>query len=326
MKHNKTLLGLAVAGLMGLSPYALAEGWGDKTKQKMEAGGEKVEQGAEKTGKFFGDKTEAAKDKLGFGDKEQAAAAVDSSNLSKDQVVEIQKALNTKGFHAAAADGEMGETTTEALKNFQEDQGFTASGELNQETIDALGVDIDLKQAQEESEVAPVEQTDSSEVEAQEQQESNLEESVEQQEPALDEEVQQQQEPALDEEVQQQQESVEDTMEPQQQEETSSAVEPQQQEEAMDAPHQSAAVESSSSPLSTDQVSEIQTKLNEKGFTAGNVDGIMGPETQSALESFQSEQGISASGELNQETIDALGIDVNLKQAQEEAGSQMFSE
>lgn len=309
MKHNKTLLGLAVAGLMGLSPYALAEGWGDKAKQKMEAGGEKVEQSAEKTGEFFGEKKDAAKDKLGWGDKQQEQASYDSSILEKDQVVEIQKALNTKGFHAASADGEMGETTTEALKNFQEDQGLTASGELNQETIDALGVDINLKQAQEES--APVER-DESTVDEPQQQTEQVNDTEQIQEDVL-------------EEPQQQQEPVEDTS-MQQQEDTSSAVEPQQQEEVMDAPHQSAAVDSASSQLTSDQVSEIQTKLNEKGFTAGNVDGIMGPETQSALESFQSEQGISASGELNQETIDALGIDVNLKQAQEESGSQMFSE
>ena len=66
--------------------------------------------------------------------------------------------------------------------------------------------------------------------------------------------------------------------------------------------------------------------LIEKGYDAGNVDGIIGPETRGAIESFQQEKGITASGELNQETIDALGLDVDLKQAQEESGSQMFSE
>jgi peptidoglycan hydrolase-like protein with peptidoglycan-binding domain len=46
----------------------------------------------------------------------------------------------------------------------------------------------------------------------------------------------------------------------------------------------------------------VQTKLNVK------VDGIMGPETQKALKDFQSSKGMNASGQLDQQTLSALGV------------------
>lgn len=282
MKHKKTAIAIAVAGLMGLSPYAIAgEGWGDKAKQKMESAGDSVERGAETT-------TEKVKGFFGS-DEKQEQAAISPDSLSKDQITEVQKALNEKGFHAANVDGEMGEETSKALRNFQENEGITASGELNKETLDALGVDIDVKQAQEESEVAPVE----------EQQDASMEK----------------------------QEQTDHSEHPEKQE-SESVVPQEQQESEMQQPQeqQESASVSSPSPLNSDQVTELQQALNEKGYDAGNVDGIIGPETRGAIESFQQEKGITASGELNQETIDALGLDVDLKQAQEESGSQMFSE
>ena len=143
MKHKKTAIAVAVAGLMGLSPYAIAEGWGEKSKQKMQEAGESVERGAEKT-------TEKVKGFFGS-DEKQEQTSISAVSLSKDQISQVQKALNEKGFHSANVDGEMGEETSKALRNFQENQEITASGELNQETLDALGVDINVKQAQEES-------------------------------------------------------------------------------------------------------------------------------------------------------------------------------
>ena len=75
MKHKKTAIAIAVAGLMGLSPYAIAgEGWGDKAKQKMESAGDSVERGAETT-------TEKVK---GFFDKIGTTIEVKNEKLSKN--------------------------------------------------------------------------------------------------------------------------------------------------------------------------------------------------------------------------------------------------
>ena len=78
--------------------------------------------------------------------------------------------------------------------------------------------------------------------------------------------------------------------------------------------------------ISLNKVKEIQDSLNNKGFSAGSVDGLIGPETQSALKNFQEANNLTASGELDQETIDALGLDINLKQAQEESGQSQMAE
>ncbi|MES2992594.1 MAG: lytic murein transglycosylase [Pseudomonadota bacterium] len=48
--------------------------------------------------------------------------------------------------------------------------------------------------------------------------------------------------------------------------------------------------------LSRSQVSALQTALNERGFPAGTVDGLMGPATQGALRGWQRSAGLPADG------------------------------
>ena len=45
-----------------------------------------------------------------------------------------------------------------------------------------------------------------------------------------------------------------------------------------------------------------------KGFDAGEVDGIWGPETEAALREFQSAQGMDVTGQPSRQTIYALGF------------------
>lgn len=69
--------------------------------------------------------------------------------------------------------------------------------------------------------------------------------------------------------------------------------------------------------VALDKVEQVQEELNNKGFNAGNTDGLIGPNTSSALKNFQEANDLTASGELNQETIDALGLDIDLQEAQQ---------
>ena len=55
-------------------------------------------------------------------------------------------------------------------------------------------------------------------------------------------------------------------------------------------------------------VRDAQRALNDKGFSAGAVDGIMGPHTETALRQFQQAQGLDTTGNLDQQTISALGL------------------
>jgi peptidoglycan hydrolase-like protein with peptidoglycan-binding domain len=59
---------------------------------------------------------------------------------------------------------------------------------------------------------------------------------------------------------------------------------------------------------SRDRVMLMQRALADRGLYDGKIDGISGPETRSALREFQNRNGLSATGELNVSTADALGM------------------
>jgi membrane-bound lytic murein transglycosylase B len=61
--------------------------------------------------------------------------------------------------------------------------------------------------------------------------------------------------------------------------------------------------------MSRGELRQVQQKLNEMGYDAGKVDGIWGPNTQAAVRSFQHAKGLQATGTLDEQTADALGVD-----------------
>lgn len=65
---------------------------------------------------------------------------------------------------------------------------------------------------------------------------------------------------------------------------------------------------SESAMMSPDTIKQVQQALNEKGFQAGPVDGKWGSKTESAVKNFQQDQGMQASGSLDQQTLAALGV------------------
>jgi len=56
-----------------------------------------------------------------------------------------------------------------------------------------------------------------------------------------------------------------------------------------------------------DQVADLQQKLNDQGFSAGQVDGLWGPNTSAALRRYQAAKGLQQTGQLDQGTLAALG-------------------
>jgi hypothetical protein len=61
--------------------------------------------------------------------------------------------------------------------------------------------------------------------------------------------------------------------------------------------------------MSPAKVREVQTKLNDMGYHAGQVDGVWGPRTESAVRNFQQAKNIEATGRLDEQTLNALDID-----------------
>jgi membrane-bound lytic murein transglycosylase B len=60
--------------------------------------------------------------------------------------------------------------------------------------------------------------------------------------------------------------------------------------------------------LTSDQVRQVQQKLDESGFRAGRADGVLGRETQEALRDFQKQKGLQQTGRPDNETLSALGV------------------
>lgn len=65
-------------------------------------------------------------------------------------------------------------------------------------------------------------------------------------------------------------------------------------------------------------VKRVQTELNSRGYNVGKADGIMGPKTRRALEQYQQNSGLPATGRINMVTLDNLEIDIEEAQEMEE--------
>ena len=63
--------------------------------------------------------------------------------------------------------------------------------------------------------------------------------------------------------------------------------------------------------LKTQTVMQVQQKLNKEGFDAGNADGNWGPETAEAVKNFQQKNGLPQTGQLDQQTLSKLGINLS---------------
>jgi len=63
-----------------------------------------------------------------------------SANLSQAEIKQAQEALDKKGFKAGSADGKMGPETEQAIKQFQQKEGLQQSGQLDEQTLSALGI------------------------------------------------------------------------------------------------------------------------------------------------------------------------------------------
>jgi peptidoglycan hydrolase-like protein with peptidoglycan-binding domain len=70
-----------------------------------------------------------------------AQAQTQSQQSQSPEVVkQAQQKLAQKGYEVGAADGQLGPRTQEGVKKFQEQQNLTATGQLDRQTLAALGV------------------------------------------------------------------------------------------------------------------------------------------------------------------------------------------
>ena len=59
---------------------------------------------------------------------------------------------------------------------------------------------------------------------------------------------------------------------------------------------------------SSDEIRQAQQALKDKGFDPGEVDGVDGPRTRSAIREYQKQQNLAPDGRLGPQTLDTLGV------------------
>jgi peptidoglycan hydrolase-like protein with peptidoglycan-binding domain len=59
--------------------------------------------------------------------------------------------------------------------------------------------------------------------------------------------------------------------------------------------------------LDQDKIRQVQLGLRDKGFDPGPIDGVAGVRTKEAVRNFQDRYGMKASGEIDNQTLYALG-------------------
>jgi peptidoglycan hydrolase-like protein with peptidoglycan-binding domain len=71
----------------------------------------------------------------------QKAASDSASAVSRQQTMEMQRALTARNLYQGKADGVWGPKTESALRNFQTQNGLEVTGTLDEPTARALGID-----------------------------------------------------------------------------------------------------------------------------------------------------------------------------------------
>jgi len=82
-------------------------------------------------------------DQIGGAGKLVQSPPTDAPRLHRQQVMQLQEALNQKGFDAGKPDGIFGPGTRRALSEFQHQQGMIADGFADKKVLRLLGINID---------------------------------------------------------------------------------------------------------------------------------------------------------------------------------------
>jgi peptidoglycan hydrolase-like protein with peptidoglycan-binding domain len=213
--------------------------------------------------------------------------AVEGFYVDSATVREVQLRLNQRGFDRLGVDGMMGPRTQAAVREFQRAQRLEPTGQLNRQTLIALGLQRpDVSAAASEprysaSVVRRVQQT--------------LAHRGFNAGP-VDGHMHTATQSAL--RQFQKSENLEDTGRLNERTLAALGVEPEPEKRGA-APAANAAL----------QVRDAQHRLNQLGYNAGPEDGVMGRATRAALMEFQRTERLSATGRLDRATVDALQLE-----------------
>lgn len=169
-------------------------------------------------------------------------------SVNPQLVQQVQRNLGQQGYNPGPQDGIWGDRTRTALQNFQRDQGLRQSGQLDHQTIAALGIG--------DTQIG---------MQPQQQRRQQVGQQQMRQQPMMGQQQMRQQ--------------------------------PQQAQQQ---------------GISPNVVRNLQQELSDRGYQVGPVDGVWGSQTQQALANFQRDRNLQATGQIDRQTLAALGLDAQI--------------
>lgn len=215
-----------------------------------------------------------------------AFAAVDGFYVDSATVREVQTTLNQRHNARLGVDGKMGPRTQAAVREFQRSQRLEPTGQLNRQTLIALGL-----QRPDGSAAAPEPRYSAAVVRRVQETLANRGFKAGPADGRMHAATQQ----AL--RQFQKSENLEDTGRLNDRTLAALGIEPESASAGATRPAIAAPALS---------VRDAQHRLNQLGYNAGPADGVMGPATHAALLAFQRAEGLRPNGRLNRATSDAL--------------------
>src|SRR5688572_21453405 len=212
--------------------------------------------------------------------------AVDGVYVDSATVREVQATLNQRSNARLGVDGTMGPRTQAAVREFQRSQRLEPTGQLNRQTLIALGL-----QRPDGSAAAPEPRYSAAVVRRVQQTLAHRGFNVN----PIDGQMHASTQQAL--KQFQKSENLEDTGRLNDRTLAALGIEPESASAGAPRP---AIAQSSPS------VRDVQHRLNQLGYKAGPEDGVMGGATRAALVAFQRAEGLPATGRVDRATIAAL--------------------
>lgn len=193
-----------------------------------------------------------------------------------DQITNVQQALKEQGFYYGEISGEKNADTSAAIRRFQIRNGLQVTGELNDETLRALGVGSGPQSI---AKTTPVPTTDNSDLRS---------ESPEKESPANPARVEESASSRVDGQVY-----------------PGKPVTASPEDKALftGTPYETASPEVQHNVLIS-----AQDSLARRGLYRGAIDGIYGPNMEFSLRAYQSRVGLRITGRLDLETLAALEL------------------
>lgn len=267
-----------------------------------------------------GEATEQDPQAGSIGNERDASSDVEmqaGANLSADEITKVQSALKDEGHFTGTASGKLDDETKNAIRKFQRAQGIPETGNLDAATARRLGVELD-------EQVMPQSGTES-EVENETQNQTDIDTQSEDVRPETE------QQSGID-DVNEDATSpvtggattIDETEATSGQTGTGGApmggVESHENDPGVVDPSEIEPQAGAQTTYDKKTIKKVEKALKDRQIFAGEPDGVLDQETTDAIRQFQQQNGLTVTGSLDEQTLQALDVKVEKKERRDQRG------